>query len=45
MKSILLRTGHAGKDAKHNARPDFEFDTLKQAVDFLAQQHNPETTR
>ena len=35
LRSILLRTGHAGKDAKHDARPDYVFDTLTEAVDFI----------
>jgi histidinol-phosphate phosphatase family protein len=35
LKSILVRTGHAGKDAKYAARPDYSFDTLGEAVDFI----------
>jgi D,D-heptose 1,7-bisphosphate phosphatase len=35
VKSILVRTGSAGKDGKYDARPDFTFDTLNQAVDFI----------
>lgn len=35
LKSILVRTGSAGEDGKHNAQPDFAFDTLNQAVDFI----------
>jgi phosphoglycolate phosphatase-like HAD superfamily hydrolase len=35
VKSILVRTGSAGKDGKHDARPDFTFDTLNEAVDFI----------
>jgi len=38
IKSILVRTGSAGKDGKHNAPPDFIFDTLKEAVDFILKQ-------
>ncbi len=45
VRSILLRTGHAGKDAKHDARPDYVFDTLTQAVDFIVDREtfNPPT--
>ena len=32
VKSILLRTGHGGGDGKHDAKPDFTFDTLGAAV-------------
>jgi D,D-heptose 1,7-bisphosphate phosphatase len=35
VKSILVRTGSAGKDGKYDAQPDFTFDTLNQAVDFV----------
>ncbi|HEX4264964.1 MAG TPA: HAD-IIIA family hydrolase [Verrucomicrobiae bacterium] len=35
VKSILVRTGAAGKDGKHDARPDFTFDTLNDAVGFI----------
>jgi histidinol-phosphate phosphatase family protein len=35
LKSILVRTGNAGKDGKHNARPDFVFDTLNPAINFI----------
>jgi D,D-heptose 1,7-bisphosphate phosphatase len=35
VKSILVRTGSAGKDGKHDARPDFVFDTLNDAVNFI----------
>jgi D,D-heptose 1,7-bisphosphate phosphatase len=38
VKSILVRTGSAGKDGKHDARPDFTFDTLNEAVDFILNQ-------
>jgi phosphoglycolate phosphatase-like HAD superfamily hydrolase len=38
VKSILVRTGSAGKDGKHDARPDFTFDTLNEAVDFILSQ-------
>jgi len=38
VKSILVRTGSAGKDGKYDAQPDFTFDTLNQAVDFILKQ-------
>jgi histidinol-phosphate phosphatase family protein len=38
LKSILLRTGYAGRDGRYAARPDFVFDTFAQAVDFIARQ-------
>jgi D,D-heptose 1,7-bisphosphate phosphatase len=38
VKSILVRTGSAGKDGKHDARPDFTFDTLNDAVNFILSQ-------
>jgi D,D-heptose 1,7-bisphosphate phosphatase len=38
VKSILVRTGHAGTDGKHAVQPDYSFDTLGQAVDFLLSQ-------
>lgn len=41
LRSILVRTGHGGSDGKHTVKADFEFDTLKQAVDFLVQQQPP----
>jgi D,D-heptose 1,7-bisphosphate phosphatase len=38
VKSILVRTGSAGKDGKHDARPDFTFETLNEAVEFILSQ-------
>lgn len=38
LKSILVRTGSAGKDGKHDAQPDLTFDTLNEAVDFILKQ-------
>lgn len=35
MKSILLKTGHAGLDKNFNIIPDFEFDTLNNAIDYI----------
>lgn len=37
-RSILVRTGYAGKDAKYGAAADYTFDTLNQAVDFIVAQ-------
>jgi len=36
LKSILVRTGSAGKDGKYDAQPDFIFDDLPQ-VDAVMQ--------
>jgi phosphoglycolate phosphatase-like HAD superfamily hydrolase len=36
LRSILVRTGAAGKDGKHQAKPDFVFDTLLDAAKFVA---------
>ena len=38
LKSILVRTGCAGKDGKYHAQPDFTFDSLSDAVDFILRQ-------
>ena len=38
VKAILVRTGHAGQDGKHAAAPDFVFDNLEQAVQFILKQ-------
>jgi histidinol-phosphate phosphatase family protein len=38
VKAILLRTGYAGTDAKYPAQPDYSFDTLGEAVDFILAQ-------
>jgi len=35
VKSVLLRTGHGGADRKHDVQPDFVFDSLLQAVQFI----------
>lgn len=32
LRSILVRTGSAGKDGKHSAQPDFVADTLAEAI-------------
>ena len=38
LRSILVRTGYGGKDAKHPAEPDFACDTLIEAVEILLRQ-------
>ncbi|MDI6742077.1 MAG: HAD-IIIA family hydrolase [Smithella sp.] len=35
LKTILVRTGYAGKDGKYDCLPDFIFDNLKEAADFI----------
>jgi len=40
-KSILLRTGHGGKDTKHDAQPDFVADNLLDAVNLILTQTKP----
>ena len=35
VKAILVRTGYAGKDGKYAAQPDYSFDTLSDAVNFV----------
>jgi phosphoglycolate phosphatase-like HAD superfamily hydrolase len=35
LKSILLQTGHGGKDAKHTAQPDFIAENLLEAVKLI----------
>ncbi len=38
LKSILVRTGSAGKDGKYDASPSHVFDTLRDAVNFILSQ-------
>ncbi|MBN1364209.1 MAG: D-glycero-beta-D-manno-heptose 1,7-bisphosphate 7-phosphatase [Syntrophaceae bacterium] len=35
VKTILVKTGHAGKDKKFDCQPDFVFENLKEAVAFI----------
>jgi ribonucleotide monophosphatase NagD (HAD superfamily) len=35
VKTILVRTGYAGKDGKYDCVPDYIFDDLKKAVNFI----------
>ena len=39
VRSILVRTGHQGADGKYPERPDYEFFTLNEAVDFILKDH------
>ena len=41
LRSILVRTGHGGKDGKHAAQPDHTFDTLAEAVKFVVAGNGP----
>jgi histidinol-phosphate phosphatase family protein len=40
LKSVLLRTGYGGADAKHSAQPDFCADNLLDAVNLILSQTN-----
>lgn len=43
VRSVLVRTGHGGLDARHPVTPDHVFDTFSDAVDFvLGQESNPD---
>ena len=35
LRSVLLGTGHGGRDGRYPRRPDFQFPTLGEAVDFI----------
>jgi phosphoglycolate phosphatase-like HAD superfamily hydrolase len=35
MRTILVRTGKGGQDKKNEASPDFVFDNIAEAVDFI----------
>jgi len=39
LKTILVRTGYGGNDDKYPCRPDFTFDDLLQAADFVIHRH------
>jgi uridine kinase len=41
IRSVLVRTGHAGRDRRWPARPDFEFFDLNDAVEFITGLHAP----
>jgi len=44
MRTILLRTGKGGKDGKFDCAPDFFFDHLEGAVDFILANSNVRNT-
>jgi histidinol-phosphate phosphatase family protein len=39
LKTILVRTGHAGTDGKHEVRPDYVMSDLADAVDWILRGH------
>jgi histidinol-phosphate phosphatase family protein len=41
VKSVLLRTGHGGADARHAVQPDFSSDNLLDAVKLILSQTSP----
>ncbi|HEB91099.1 MAG TPA: HAD-IIIA family hydrolase [Deltaproteobacteria bacterium] len=41
IRSVLVRTGHGGRDGKWPVRPDFTFDDLEEAVDSILDVHDP----
>ncbi len=41
IRSVLVRTGHAGGDRRWPVRPDFEFHDLGDAVEFITEIHGP----
>ena len=41
IRSLLVRTGYAGRDRRFRARPDFEFFDLDEAVEFVTERHAP----
>jgi len=45
IKNILLRTGHAGQDHKYNAKPDYIFLGLNEAVDWILKEHEQAKSR
>ena len=40
MRTILVRTGKGGQDGKFSAAPDFIFDDIKGAVDFILKERH-----
>jgi histidinol-phosphate phosphatase family protein len=40
VRSILVRTGHSGADGVYPDRPDYEFFTLNEAVEFILHRHD-----
>lgn len=44
VKSVLVRTGHGGRDGRFNVQPDYSFDTLGEAARLIVQQHSASST-
>ncbi len=40
LKTVLLRTGYAGEDGTFDCEPDFVFNDLSEAVDFIIEDYN-----
>lgn len=45
LRTVLLRSGHAGADAKHTSRPDFIAPDLEDAVEWILNGHDDLTRR
>jgi len=43
LKSVLVKSGYAGTDRKHNVQADYTFDTLLEAVKFITGQGTKES--
>jgi histidinol-phosphate phosphatase family protein len=41
IRSVLVRTGHAGEDRRWPVRPDYEFFDLADAAEFIVENHAP----
>jgi len=41
VRSVLISTGHAGNDGVFPDQPDYNFETLREAVDFIIDQRRP----
>jgi phosphoglycolate phosphatase-like HAD superfamily hydrolase len=39
LKTVLVKTGYAGKDGRYDCRPDFVFENLREAVDFIVDEY------
>ena len=40
LKTILVKTGYGGEDGKYQCEPDFIFEDLNEAVDFIVNKYN-----
>jgi D,D-heptose 1,7-bisphosphate phosphatase len=45
VRTILLRTGHAGRDGKHAHRPDYTATSLSEAVQWITEGHSKSRRR